>query len=557
MTSSNKIYKPAYRIRKAYWVTFVVLLSYSRLWLMKKIFGKNFYQKRILALHLKNAERVKNAILDLQGLFIKIGQMLSILSNFLPEAFQKPLESLQDKIPPRPFEEVKQSLEAELGKTVVELFTDFDSEPVASASIGQVHKATLKTGEKVAVKIQHLQIETIASVDLEIVRRLTGLISWFYKIQGMDFMYSQIKKMIEEELDFSLEAQYMDAIRKNLESEAYLAIPQVYLSFSTKKILTTAWHDGKKITRQNELSAWNINKTEVAERLLKVYSIMVFRDGLYHADPHPGNILIKQDGTVVLLDFGAVGSLGPGIKAGIPRLIEATIKNNTEEMIAACRQMGFIAEGRDAEKMAEKMISAIRHFLQYEVKFEGLNFKEIEVDPFDNSLFHLIRDIGISGISGTVQLPKDYVLLNRAATLLLGICTELDPKLNPLDVIRPYVKEFAMAEKDWLAYVTGFLRKTLSNALGLPDEISKVLRQAQKGELEFRAPEIKESARLIYILGQQFLWAFLMVASLVLHFHFFEQQAGFVSKLGYWLSGFFGLLFIISWIRGNRLQKKG
>src|SRR5690606_33467594 len=101
------IYKPAYRIRKAYWVTFVVLLSYGRLWLLKKIFGNNFYQKRILALHLKNAERVKNAILDLQGLFIKIGQMLSILSNFLPEAFQKPLESLQDKIPPRPFEEVK------------------------------------------------------------------------------------------------------------------------------------------------------------------------------------------------------------------------------------------------------------------------------------------------------------------------------------------------------------------------------------------------------------------------------------------------------------------
>src|SRR5690606_33298614 len=207
-----------------------------------KIFGNNFYQKRILALHLKNAERVKNAILDLQGLFIKIGQMLSILSNFLPEAFQKPLESLQDKIPPRPFEEVKQRLENELGKTVGELFTDFDSEPVASASIGQVHKATLKTGEKVAVKIQHLQIETIASVDLEIVRRLTGLISWFYKIQGMDFMYSQIKKMIEEELDFSLEAQYMDAIRKNLESETYLAIPQVYPNFSTKKVLTTAWH---------------------------------------------------------------------------------------------------------------------------------------------------------------------------------------------------------------------------------------------------------------------------------------------------------------------------
>src|SRR5690606_36994080 len=130
---------------------------------------------------------------------------------------------------------------------------------------------------------------------------------------------------------------------------------------------------------------------------------MVFKDGFYHADPHPGNILVKSDGTLVLLDFGAVAHLGQKLKDGIPKLIEAAIKNDNTKIISTMREMGFFAEGQEANEMAEKMINAFRNFLQNEVKLNGLDFKNIEVDPFNNSLFDLIQDIGFGGISGTVQ----------------------------------------------------------------------------------------------------------------------------------------------------------
>jgi hypothetical protein len=263
----------------------------------------------------------------------------------------------------------------------------------------------------------------------------------------MDYLYSQVRKMIEEELDFVREAQSMQQIARNLQGETGMVIPDVHPAWSTSRVLTTTWHEGVKISNLEQLDTWQVNRRDLAERLLRAYCQMVFTDGFYHADPHPGNILVKSDGTLVLLDFGATGRLSPTMREGIPQLIEAAVKNDTEGMVNACRSMGFLADGREAELMAEKMITALRNFLQNEVQFEGLNFKDIKVKPFDNSLFQLIQDIGFSGISSTVQVPKDYVLLNRMLTLLLGLCNSLDPKLNPLDVVRPYAQNFVLGQR--------------------------------------------------------------------------------------------------------------
>ncbi|MCB0545734.1 MAG: AarF/ABC1/UbiB kinase family protein, partial [Saprospiraceae bacterium] len=236
--------------------------------------------------------------------------------------------------------------------------------------------------------------------------------------------------------------------------------------------------------------------------------------GFYHADPHPGNILIEPDGTLVLLDFGATSRLSNAMREGIPQLIEAAVKNDTGGMIDACRSMGFIADGREAEQMAEKMIGALRNFLQNEVRFEGLNFKDIEVKPFDNSLFRLIQEVGFSGISGTVQVPKDYVLLNRMLTLLLGLCNTLDPKFNPLEVVRPYAQDFVLGQRgDMLTFVRNLLQNTLTTALALPDELHKTLQLARRGRLEMLNPDVRYSARLLYLAVQQILFALLMLAA--------------------------------------------
>ncbi|MEO1264011.1 MAG: AarF/UbiB family protein [Bacteroidota bacterium] len=553
----NKIYNPAWRTRKAYWTTTVVIFSYLRLFLAKKMLGKKYYEKRILKLHIKNAERVKKAILELNGLFIKIGQLLSILSNFLPEAFQKPLEELQDRIPPRPFHEVEKRIINEFGKKPLEIFQSIDEMPLASASIGQAHRAKLPDGTDVVVKVQHHNIEGIAKVDLEIIRKLNKLVGWFYDIKGLDYVYTQIRKMIEEELDFKQEARSMQTIRENLKEEAGLVIPEVHLAYSTMRTMTTTWHEGVKIANTAQLDTWQVDKQDVVARLLKAYCKMVFKDGFYHADPHPGNILVKADGTIVLLDFGAVAHLGQKLKDGIPQLIEAAIKNDNTRVISTMRQMGFLADGYEANEMAEKMINALRNFLQNEVKLEGLNFKDIEIDPFNNSMFDLIQDIGLSGIAGTVQMPKDFVLMNRMLTLLLGISNSLAPELNPLHVVRPYVKEYVMGESDDLvSMVSGFFRRSVSTAIGIPDELHRVLQIIEKEKLITRTPDIKESAKLFYQVAQQFLYAILIIAAASFGYLFWRNGEKELGQYAFFTTGIFAFLLIRSIRKGNKIHRR-
>ncbi|MBK9336790.1 MAG: AarF/ABC1/UbiB kinase family protein [Lewinellaceae bacterium] len=553
----NPSFSRARRVRKAYWTAFVVMSSYALLHLGGKVFGNRYYANRILALHLRNAERVKKAILELNGLFIKVGQMLSILSNFLPEAFQKPLEELQDRIPPRPYEQVHARIVQEFGKTPEELFTRFDQTPLAAASIGQAHRARLPDGTEVVVKVQHANIEEIAGIDLEVVRRLTRLIAWFFDIKGTDYLYSQVRKMIEEELDFIREAQSMQQIARNLQGETGIVVPDVHPTWSTARVLTTTWHEGVKISSLEQLDAWQVNRRDLAERLLHAYCQMVFTDGFYHADPHPGNILVKPDGTLVLLDFGATGRLSPTMREGIPQLIEAAVKNDTEGMVNACRQMGFLAEGREAQLMAEKMITALRNFLQNEVQFEGLNFKDIQVNPFDNSLFQLIQDIGFSGISSTVQVPKDYVLLNRMLTLLLGLCNSLDPKLNPLDVVRPYAQNFVLGRRgDLVTFVRNLLQNTLTNTLALPDELRQTMQKVRRGQLEMLNPDVRDSARLLYLAVHQVLFVLLALVTGAAGWWLSTAGDAGTARYAYTVAVCCALLFVRAWRRGGRLWNR-
>jgi len=542
------------RFRKAYHVAALVMLSYIFLMLGKRIFGQRYYDLRIEKLHVRNAERVKRAILKLNGLFIKIGQMLSILSNFLPETFQKPLEELQDKIPARPYAEVRERIIQELGKAPEELFTRFDQEPLAAASIGQAHRAQLKDGTEVVVKVQHMGIESTARIDLEIIRRLIQVSAWFYSVKGMDYVYTQVKLMIEEELDFVKEAAAMVKIRVNLQAEPGLSIPEIHPQYSATRVMTSTWYDGVKISNLEQIDAWGLDRRALASTLLRAYSKMVLKDGFYHADPHPGNILVQSNGTVVLLDFGATGQLSPALREGIPKMIESAVKNDTQGIIEAVRLMGFLAEGREAEQIAEKMIGAMRNFLQNEVKLDGLNFKDIQVNPFNNSMVDLIQEIGISGIAGTVLVPKDWVLLNRALTLLLGLCNSLDPTLNPLEVVRPYAQELVQNQQGgWLGFVRNLVQGTLVTTLALPDELKQTLQKARKGQLEVRTPDIREGARLLYLAARQWLMALLGLAAIVLAQWFSRIGEERSMQFAYGAALLFGWLFFKALRRGAKL----
>ena len=555
--SNQKIYSRFYRMRIAYGTAIIVLFSYLKLYLLKRILGQSYYDKRINALHLRNAERIKKSVIKLQGLFIKVGQLLSNLTNILPESFHQHLEILQNQIPARPFREIEESIFQSLGKKPRELFSWFNETPIAAASIGQAHRAKLQDGTEVVVKVQHKNIEKIAEVDLNVMERLIRIFSKFYKIKGMEHAYGQVRQMIIEELDFTQEARSMNTIRENLSEENRLKIPQVYDAFSCERVLTTTFCEGVKINNVEQLNIWNIDRQDVGNRLVHAYCQMLFKDGIYHADPHPGNILVQKDGTIVLLDFGAVASLPPEVRTGLLELIDAAVNNDQEKIIAAMKKLGFLAKGKEAEEIAEKAIDAFRNFLQNEVQFEGLSLKDIKVNPFESGLFELISDIGLKSILNTVQVPKDYVLLNRMVTLLAGVCNTLDPQMNPLDVVRPYFQEFVLGEKgDLFHFAKNLIQGTLSNVLTLPGELHKVLKQAKKGELELKIAGANIRSQLYYSLGQQFIFAIFIIATTGLSLYCYEQQNFRWMNYSLTLGAVFSFLFLWAMITGRRLKRR-
>ncbi|MEM1318785.1 MAG: AarF/UbiB family protein [Bacteroidota bacterium] len=555
--AKSKIYSSSWRQRKAYWTAFVVMMSYGRLYFLGKLFGTRYYEKRITALHLKNAHRVKKAILQLEGLFIKVGQLLSILTNFLPEAFQEPLEALQNQLPPRPFSEIQRRIQEEFGQAPAALFAAFEEHPLAAASIGQAHRARLKDGTEVVVKVQHTNIEAIAEVDLKIIQRLNSLVARFFDIKGIEHAYEQVRKMIEEELDFRQEAQSMERIREQLAEEAGLHIPQVHAQYSTNRVLTTTFYPGVKISELAQIDRWGLNRRALAERLVNAYCQMVFRYGFYHADPHPGNILVQENGDLVLLDFGAVASLRPEMRDGFLELIEAAAKNDTEKIITVLKTLGFLADGHEADRIAGKIVDAFRNFLQNEVQFEGLNFKDIKVSPFETSLFNLLSEIGLRSITNTVQVPKEYVLLNRMVTLLLGICNALDPQVNPLKVIRPYFQEFILGKNgNVVQFVTDLIKRTLTDALALPGELRQLMRQANRGQLEIQITGRKEHSLLLYALGQQRLFAFLLIAAAAFGYWLHQNEDTDWAYASLALAGLCLLLLLRAASRAARLRKQ-
>ncbi len=545
--AQQKIFNPRYRIRKAYSTTFVVIWSYVWLFAKSKFLGQQYYERNIQTLHLKNAERVKNSILHLQGLFIKVGQLLSILSNFLPPTFNEPLAALQNQLPASNYADVEQQITKELGKSPEELFETFDRQALASASIGQVHKAQLKTGEKVVVKVQHPHIKEIAKVDLKVMQRIVNMLSFFFNIKGIEHAYTQVKKMMEEELDFRMEANSMQQIAANLKDEQKLKIAHTYPEYSSERVLTTEFCEGVKISDTEQLDEWGIDKTKLANHLVHAYCQMVFEDGFYHADPHPGNILVQYDGTIVFLDFGAVAHLQPAMREGFLALINAAVKNDNDKIIEALQSMNFLTDHKDAEKTAEKIIDAFRRFLANEVQFDGLNFKDIKVNPFETSIYNLLKEVGLSGIAQTVQVPKEFVLLNRMLTLLLGICNTLDSQMNPINEMQPYLKKFILGEQgNFVQFISNLVKGNISSIIALPSELHKTLKQAQKGELSIKLEESEQRTRLLYILGQQMIYLILLITALSFSYIFYRNGDSALVRYALWASGISGGFLLYS-----------
>ncbi len=554
MSKNQKIFSPSVRKRKAYFTAFQVFMSYFWLKTKRKIRGRKYYDKRINALHIKNADRIKNRVQELQGLFIKFGQLISNLSNVLPEEFRGPLEELQDHIKPKPYPEIEETIQKELGEKPESIFTSFNKEPLAAASIGQVHRAILD-GQEVIVKIQHKNIDTIAHADLEILQNLVKLHGYFMDMQGLDHTYEQVRLMIEEELNYTIEANSMVEIGENLKAapELGVKVPEVFKKYNTKKILVAEFCEGTKIGNIKQITDWGLNQEELAKRLIELYCKMILVDGFYHADPHPGNILVNQKNEIVLLDFGATAHLSERTKKAIPELIEAIISNNTEETVLALKKLGFIGAERDARKYVEKLVDIFKDFLQDEVEFDGMNFQNIKLNSGLSSVTSLIRKVDLRDVSNNIKIPKEYILLNRTVVLLVGNAFQLAPELNTLKVVRPYMKKHII-DKDggFTQMVINTFKNQVTTAISLPNELSRFLKNANDNNVEEEMRGVKQMLEKQYYLGQQFLFSLILAALIYTLTHFnFGNKDGLLYA-NYSAIGLVGLLLIRSFFRDVR-----
>jgi ubiquinone biosynthesis protein len=551
--------KHRFRILKAYRTSLHVLLSYGWILLMSYIFGKGWQNRKMNDAHIRNAKRLKKMILELRGLYIKVGQLISIMSNFLPEKFRDELEALQDKIPPRPYEEIALRIRTELGNSPEKLFKSFNKEPIASASLAQVHEAYLPDGSKVAVKVQYMDIEKLAKIDLRTLQRILKITEFFFHVKGISTNFLQIREMILDELNFQKEAEHIETISSNFKGNPEVKFPHVVHQLSTNRILTTEFMDGIKVTNLAFLEESNIERGALADRIVKAYCQMIFVDGIYHADPHPGNLLVQKDGSVVFLDFGAVARLSPEMKEGIPQFLEGVIKRDKVKITDSLKLMGFIAINRDGYDVETLIDFIYSRFLQ-EMSFESWSLKNLQgsiENPMEMVGDFRKLDISLRDLMALFQIPKDWVLLERTIMLLMGLCTHLQEDMNPMKTIKPYLENFVFGKgKNWKKFVGNIIKDTMMSVVKLPGEMNKLISKANKGELNFRIKDIPESADLIYALGHQFLYGlFCMACGSLAYFSHLNNE----SQHEKWFLGisiFFALCILRSMWKVKRKRAK-
>ena len=422
-------------------------------------------------------ERIRMAAEDLGPTFVKLAQILSNRPDIIPEGLVKEFEKLQDRVAPFESEKAKRIIERETNMKIEDLFEWFEDKPIASASIGQVHKAKLKTGETVVVKVQRPEVADIIDRDLQIVKDVVHRADRYLKKQGVlqaDEAVRAFERGMLKELDYRNEARNIERFKTTYKFRTDFYIPKVYREYSTDKILIMEYVDGCKITDMEQLKKWNIDPKLIVEKGMDIYLTMIFEFGYFHGDPHPGNILVREDGVIILLDFGMIGQLMKKDKYAFAGIFIAMARNDAREMANSMIKLAV-----------EHNITDMRQFV-YDLNDLIEDYAYLDVS--ESSIQDVIQRLQKIMYEYKITVPSGIFIIFRAFAILEGIGKKMHPEFRTYDFIRPYGQRLVTEQlkPENLAEEANSRFSALASMMNtFPAELKSIMQKTTRGKLHF------------------------------------------------------------------------
>jgi predicted unusual protein kinase regulating ubiquinone biosynthesis (AarF/ABC1/UbiB family) len=420
--------------------------------------------------------RYRNTLFELEGLLIKVGQFLSTRGDLLPKTFVSQIEDLTDKVPPSDWSEIERILRTEN-------FLSIEKTAIASASIGEVYKGILKDGTEVAIKVKRPYIDNIIQTDFKVLAIVIRFADHFVPIPkgfiNFKVLFQELKQTIERELDYTKELETILFFRERFKDMDCVKIPAVYPELSTSNVLVMEWVEGIRFTDDEALEQVAATHEELAQRLMKVFLPQWLEPGTFHADPHPGNVLVSKEGKIILLDFGMIGEISKRDAVHFQGLIESFLSKNYSKAVDCLAQLGFLlpeAESRTIEKLLAEMVS-----------FEPEQLKQMDIMALKKELNDTIQALPI-------QVPTRFVFLGRSFVTIEGIIRNLAPEAELLDLGKPVFMEWLNKQGNtkwsfiwkWIQAQPAFkLLHSVTEFLHVPQKLQDLKELEQRRQFQF------------------------------------------------------------------------
>jgi len=465
-----------------------------------------------------SARAYRKLAVQMGGVLIKVGQFLSARVDVLPVEVTAELEGLQDEVPPEKFADIRRLAEAEYGAPLSERFAAFEEQPLAAASLGQVHRARLvhidepgapesgapesvEGGYDVVVKIQRPDIETIIATDLAALRTVGAWLKRYRPISrrvDIPRLMDEFSRVLYEEIDYLAEGRNAETFAANFKHDPRILVPAVIWTHTTRRSLTLENVLAIKITDYEAITAAGIDRAQVATRLLDIYLRQIFEDGFFHADPHPGNLFVsplRREGQttgegdlswqLTFVDFGMVGHLPPHMMEGMRELLIGVGTQDPARMIKAYQILGVLLPDADLEMLEKMEAKAFERFWGKSMS-ELTRISTREMTEFASEFRGIVYSMPF-------QVPQDFIFLARCVGILSGMCTGLDPEFNVWDHLAPYAQKLIAQEaRKGAEFWIEEAKSRLGALVSLPMRFDTLLARLERGDLAVRAPEINQ-----------------------------------------------------------------